>query len=136
MKLNSSEKIDKEVVKRFNIALKFLLETQGLSQRKLALLIKDDQSTISRIASGKLALSIKFAVNLEHYTDISSNWILSGEGEMLIDSKRSEVFTDEEIIFFAKIKSDETIFELVRLLAKMKKENLEVIKRLVTKLKN
>nr|WP_238333927.1 hypothetical protein [Leptospira interrogans] len=42
-------------------------------------------STLSRTANGRLPLLNKMAVTFEHYTGISSTWLLSGEGSMLVE---------------------------------------------------
>ncbi|TGM99699.1 helix-turn-helix domain-containing protein [Leptospira yasudae] len=131
MKSKLPENIDKEAVKRFKIALKFLSDTRGLSQRKIAILMGEDQSTISRIANCQLPLTLKFALLFERYTEISANWLVADEGEMLVSYEKSEIFTDDEVVLFSKIKMDKKKLELVKLISETSKENVETLKNLI-----
>lgn len=133
MKPIRSEKIDKEAVKRFNTALRFLSEKKGLSQRKIALLMGESQSSISRIANGGAPLTINFAILFEHYTEISSKWLMSGEGSMFVNGEKTAIFSDEEISLISNLRSDKLRYEIVKLIAKTKSGNLEILKKLLIK---
>ncbi|WP_061239948.1 transcriptional regulator [Leptospira interrogans] len=128
-------KVDQEVAKRFETALEYLKGHQGKSQNHIAKSMDVASSTLLRIANGKLPLLNKMAVTFEHYTGISSTWLLSGEGSMLVEEKVLKTFSEEEFRFFVKIKKDSELFELVQMVSGMKKDNYEVIKSLITKLK-
>nr|WP_235595403.1 hypothetical protein [Leptospira santarosai] len=132
MKSEKNPKIEEEVLKRLNVALDYLLETEKLAQRKIALRMKIHHTNLYRVAAGKRPLTSTFAVNFEHHTNISSVWLTTGEGEMI--KADVEIFSDEEIRFFYKIKKDAALYELVKLLAKVKKDNYELLKGLILKL--
>ncbi|WP_010572159.1 helix-turn-helix domain-containing protein [Leptospira kmetyi] len=131
MKPIRSEKLDKEAVKRFNTALRFLSEKKGLSQRKIASLMGESQSSISRIANGATPLTINFAILFEHYTEISSKWLMSGEGSIFVNGENAAIFSDEEINLFSNLKSDKLRYEIVKIIAKTKIGNLEILKKLL-----
>lgn len=95
-------KVDQEVAKRFETALEYLKGHQGKSQNHIAKSMDVASSTLSRIANGKLPLLNKMAVTFEHYTGISSTWLLSGEGSMLVEEKVLKTFSEEEFRFFCK----------------------------------
>ncbi|MDI7215724.1 XRE family transcriptional regulator [Leptospira santarosai] len=129
-------KIDQEKAKRFGTALEYLKEHQGKSQNHIAKSMDVSSSTLSRIANGKLPLLNTMAVTFEYYTGISSHWLfLSGEGSMFVEEKILKTFSEEEFRFFVKIKKDAELFELIQMMSGMKKDNYEIIKSLIRKLK-
>ncbi|WP_174232260.1 hypothetical protein [Leptospira mayottensis] len=132
MKSEKHPKVEEEVLKRLNIALDFLLQTEGLNQRSIALRMKIHHTNLYRVAAGKRPLTSTFAVNFEHHTNISSVWLTTGEGDMI--KTDVEIFSDEEIRFFYKIKKDAKLYELVKLLAEVKKDSYELLKGLILKL--
>lgn len=131
MKSEKHPKVDDEVLKRLNIALDFLLETKGLNPRSIALRMKIHHTNLYRVAAGKRPLTSTFAVNFEHHTNISSVWLTTGEGDMI--KANVEIFSDEEIRFFYKIKKDAKLYELVKLLTKVKKDSYELSKGSILK---
>ncbi|EKR92380.1 hypothetical protein LEP1GSC163_0219 [Leptospira santarosai str. CBC379] len=54
---------------------------------------------------------------------------------MFVEEKILKTFSEEEFRFFVKIKKDAELFELVQMMSGMKKDNYEIIKSLITKLK-
>ncbi|KPZ77116.1 hypothetical protein APS47_12780 [Leptospira kirschneri serovar Mozdok] len=58
-------------------------------------------------------------------------WLTTGEGDMI--KANVEIFSDEEIRFFYKIKKDAKLYELVKLLTKVKKDSYELLKGSILK---
>lgn len=83
--------------KRLKVMRKFL----RISQAELAQTLSVTQSFLSLIESGKGALSRNVLTNISnYYTEVNTNWLLNGTGEMLIKciDKNSIVQANEQQI--------------------------------------
>lgn len=73
---------------RFKICVNYLIETRKIfNASDLAKLIGKQKSYVSELLSGKRAMSKQFIHYFcSYFPEISEEWLLTGEGEMLISS--------------------------------------------------
>ena len=81
-----------------NERLKNWMESEGLKSSVLADTIGVNRATISHLLSGRNKPSIDFLEKLlSAYPNINANWLISGIGYMMKDTKQKEVVSNKKI---------------------------------------
>jgi len=77
--------------KRFNVLLNYLLTKKIVrNQQQFAEEINSDKTTVSQIKNGNINIPNNMFANIESaYPYISSDWLRTGEGEMLKNNQQS-----------------------------------------------
>ena len=76
----------------------------GKGQKEFADLAKIQQSQVSAVENGKRDITSGILIALEEAFGINRKWLLTGEGDMLIDGSSNE-FRDEQGVFLTNKES-------------------------------
>lgn len=80
--------------------IKKIIESTGLSERAFAEIIGVKQNTLNQQLKGERGLSLEtISKILISYKDISAEWLLRGEGEM-IKEKSPANFSEKEFVVY------------------------------------
>jgi transcriptional regulator with XRE-family HTH domain len=116
-----------------NDRIKLLIEEKAKSERDFALRIGINQATLNYYTSGKRKLSLEtiYAI-LGTFQDVSAEWLLRGEGEMLKgdvasgQSSSSGKLSGDESSFYKKIIDEQldTIGMLKKKVSELEEQNV------------
>lgn len=120
-----------QIQTRIKIALKFLKEIRGLNQIQIAKKIAVTPGTITRLRNGENNLTESMALIFEYIFGISSEWLIHGRGEMLMEFIKLE---QEEVTFLQSIYDRKGMKTLIEKLLCLTDRDLAVIKATTEKL--
>ncbi|MHA2474097.1 MAG: helix-turn-helix domain-containing protein, partial [Promethearchaeota archaeon] len=114
---------------RKSIGLRFKEVRQFLkkNQYELAKELKGGQSTITNIETGKIYPCVPFQNHLHRKYHFNLNWLLTGEGEMIISPAGNSKFDDLPILFWHIDDNDPRFEKYVELISLMRISFIEQI---------
>ncbi|RHX83307.1 transcriptional regulator [Leptospira stimsonii] len=121
-----------EALKRLKLVFEYLKKEHNLNQANVAKAFGVGDSALTRIRTGENSLTNRVLIQFETIYGISANWILKGEGEMMLPSLESRM--DEDQKFLKMIDSRTGFREIIKTLSKLSDKNLLVIKSLAENL--
>lgn len=75
--------------------MKQFIESTGLSERAFSIKIGISQKTLNNQSSGQRKLSVEVAAAVaRQYKNLSLLWLLTGEGEMILENSNNKLITD------------------------------------------
>lgn len=105
----SSNNINK--IHLFGKQLKLLMHELGIKQRKLAELAGMNESNISRLAGGTSTPTLKFLILLVENYGVSLNWLILGEGPMLLSEIDNTDYAQRDEFFIRRLKNIEEMLD-------------------------
>lgn len=124
--------LEKKVYERINE----LIEKKRLTPRGLSEIIGIGPQSVYNYLSGKQKAPMSFVVSvLESFPDVSAEWLLRGEGEMLLQQKKSTYLEMAEKLHAPLMASEpSSLTAQVEQLAKNQQEMQSQLDRLLSKL--
>ena len=90
---------------KINNRVKAVRQAKSLNQTEFSNLIGVAKSTLSEIESGKTKPSTDVLIGISNnFSDINSDWLLTGEGEMLKGGGANENFSEEDLRILRMLK--------------------------------
>ncbi|TGK39185.1 helix-turn-helix domain-containing protein [Leptospira gomenensis] len=128
---------DPEILKRIIIVFKYLKAVKGLNQKQLSLEFGVSESTITRLQNGQNVVTPRFLKQLKSIFEISDDWILTGQGEMLLNKQDlgSVIELEEDLKLLRRIRKKAGLSDLIEVLLKLSGRNLSAVKALAEKLR-
>ncbi|KAA1265166.1 MULTISPECIES: helix-turn-helix domain-containing protein [Leptospira] len=123
---------DPQVLKRLKIVFDYLKKEFNLNQKNVASKFGVTDSAITRILKGHNALTNRVLLQFESIFGISKLWIISGQGEMLLPDRDSNMEEDQELL--RSISRRSGFRGLIEILLKLSDKNLDAVKALAEKL--
>ncbi|WP_032919288.1 helix-turn-helix domain-containing protein [Leptospira santarosai] len=123
---------DPQVLKRLKMVFDYLKKEFNLNQKNVASKFGVTDSAITRILKGHSALTNRVLLQFESIFGISKLWIISGQGEMLLPDRDSNMEEDQKLL--RSISGRSGFRELIEILLKLSDKNLAAVKALAEKL--
>ncbi|AVQ11225.1 Uncharacterized protein XB16_0890 [Leptospira santarosai] len=123
---------DPQVLKRLKMVFDYLKKEFNLNQKNVASKFGVTDSAITRILKGNNALTNRVLLQFESIFGISKLWIISGQGEMLLPDRDSNMEEDQKLL--RSISGRSGFRELIEILLKLSDKNLAAVKALAEKL--
>lgn len=104
----------KAIINKFNERLKRLRKSLGLTQDEMSLALAVSKPTYVRYEAGGMLPKISFLVLLQKKFDANTNWLVHGEGSMLLDNDYTAMMD-----ILGRVQGEERaqLVELLRLMA-------------------
>ncbi|WP_016761414.1 helix-turn-helix domain-containing protein [Leptospira weilii] len=127
---------DKDKITRLKMVLEYLKETKGLNQGQVASTIGVTSGAITKMLKNERAITKKTMLLFEHVHDISSEWFMSGHGDMTLKKKGASRSTDLNQELFQKILKRKGMIKLLESLLNLTDSQLSAVKNIVDNFKN
>ncbi len=112
-----------------NERLKEIRISQGLTQKQMSEKIGVTEATVSRMESGKSAITEQTVKSLCREFNINKDWLLNGEGEMNIISKQDEKIA--EVLMEIHASGNEKLKNVVEKMLELDEKYIDIILSLV-----
>ena len=118
---------NKLLKKEIGLRFKEFRKSIQKNQYELAKELKSFQSTITNIETGKFSPGIPFHNHLHLKYHLNLNWLLTGEGEMIISPSGNSKYADLPILFWHIDENDPRFEKYVELISLMRISFIEQI---------
>ncbi len=112
-----------------NERLKEIRISQGLTQKQMSEKIGVTEATVSRMESGKSAITEQTVKSLCREFNINKDWLLNGEGEMNIISKQDEKIA--EVLMEIHASGNEKLKNVIEKMLELDEKYIDIILSLV-----